>query len=233
VIEVYDNFLTRASPFAAAAAVFGSVYCSACVYGAVTVMQVLGQDEGKQAIETADPLMLIVGLPSIPVLLVCGKLIRWEDSILKLWKRHCHKIPIIRTVLGVPPEVPRESAEKILLGRDNFTDPLSATRMFCGALVLPTMAMVIGKYMFSDVNSNLKRTLFGGLTFLIAKGILKIYLRQQQYIRHARRTVSDYNDAVESDPKTSRNNLLVALNEAANADEADDIDHEEINILAN
>lgn len=50
-LELYDKFLYAVSPFAAATALLGSIYCSACVYGAVTVCQVLGQDEGKQAIE--------------------------------------------------------------------------------------------------------------------------------------------------------------------------------------
>lgn len=89
-LEVYDKFLYAVSPFAAATAVFGSIYCSACAYGALTVCQVLGHDEGKAAMENADPLMLIIGLPSIPVVLILGKLFRWEESVLKYGLRIAH-----------------------------------------------------------------------------------------------------------------------------------------------
>ena len=101
--------------------------------------------------------------------------------------------------MGTPAEEPRESAEKMLLGRDSFSDPLAATRLFCGALILPTASMLVGRYLFKRLSSNMHRTLLGGLTFILAKGIVRIYLRQQQYIRHTRRTVCDYEQP--SDPK--------------------------------
>lgn len=34
----------------------------------------------------------------------------------------------------------------------------------------------------------------GGLTFIVAKGFIKIYLRQQQYIRQSKRKVLNFND---------------------------------------
>lgn len=90
------------------------------------------------------------------------------------------RIPLLSHLIGQPPEMPRESAEKILLGRDTFSEPLAATRMFCGALVLPTAAMLVGKYLYQRVSSNLQRTILGGLTFILAKGMLRIYLRQSK-----------------------------------------------------
>lgn len=41
--------------------------------------------------ERADPLVLLMGLPTIPVLLVLGKMIRWEDSVVRLWQRFCSR----------------------------------------------------------------------------------------------------------------------------------------------
>ena len=38
-------------------------------------------------------------------------------------------------------------------------DPVSATRVLCGALILPTIATVVGKMMFGGVSSNFQRTL--------------------------------------------------------------------------
>ena len=118
-----------------------------------------GQEEGKLAMEQADPLMLLIGLPSIPVMLVLGKLVRWEDQILKLWRSNHHKIPFLDYIIGTPSEKARDSTERVLLGRDNFSDPTSATRMFCGALLLPTVSTLVGKSLFNSVESNLHRAI--------------------------------------------------------------------------
>ena len=37
--------------------------------------------------ERADPLFLLMGLPTIPVVLVLGKMIRWEDYLIRLWHK--------------------------------------------------------------------------------------------------------------------------------------------------
>ena len=57
----------------------GSIYWTAVTYGAVTVMQVVGHKEGLDVMERADPLFLLIGLLTIPVMLILGKMIRWED----------------------------------------------------------------------------------------------------------------------------------------------------------
>ncbi|TKS85087.1 Beta-centractin Actin-related protein 1B [Collichthys lucidus] len=80
-LQQVDRALSRASPFAAVGVVVGTVYWSAVTYGAVTVMQVVGHKKGLYVMERADPLFLLMGLPTIPVVLVLGKMIRWEDYI--------------------------------------------------------------------------------------------------------------------------------------------------------
>lgn len=40
-----------------------------------------------------------------------------------------------------------------------MSDPVSATRVLCGALLLPTIASICGKIFFESVNSNFQRTL--------------------------------------------------------------------------
>ncbi|KAI1286283.1 E3 ubiquitin-protein ligase MARCHF5 [Halotydeus destructor] len=227
VLEIYDKLLYAVSPFAAATFLFGSVYCSACVYGAVTILQVLGQDDGKMFIEATDPFMLVIGLPSIPLMLILGKLVKWEDSILRFWRRHYNRIPLLGHMIGKPPDSPRESADKILLGRDTFSDPLAATRMFCGALVLPTASLLIGKYFFSNIASNFQRTIIGGLTFIAVKGFMRIYLRQQQYVRHTRRTVCDYDECA-IDDVNDRHSLLDALDANVLADVEENLDIHEM-----
>ena len=48
--------------------------------------------------EKAEPLFLLVGLPAIPVMLLLGKMIRWEDHILRFCRKHSAKIPILNTL---------------------------------------------------------------------------------------------------------------------------------------
>ncbi|RWS06151.1 hypothetical protein B4U79_00904 [Dinothrombium tinctorium] len=201
-LETCDRIIYGTSPFACGIIVIGSLYWSALSYGAVTVMQVLGQEEGKAAMEQVDPLTLLLGLPSIPLMLVLGKLIRWEDQVLKLWRKHYRRIPLLGYLVGTPAEKSIENAERYLTGRDNFSDPVAGTRMFCGALILPTIATVIGRYLYPKVSSNFHKTILGGLTFILAKGVLKIYLRQQQFIRQTNRKVLNFDENDTNDPKS-------------------------------
>lgn len=56
--------------------------------------QVVGHKKGLDVMERADPLFLLMGLPTIPVMLVLGKMIRWEDYVVRLWQRHSSKLQI-------------------------------------------------------------------------------------------------------------------------------------------
>ena len=43
--------------------------------------------------EQADPIFLFIGLPAIPMCLIIGKLLRWEEAVLKLWRKVFSKLP--------------------------------------------------------------------------------------------------------------------------------------------
>ena len=62
-------------------------------------MQILGHKEGLSVMEQADPLVLLVGLPTIPVMLILGKMIRWEDQVLRFIRKHSGKLPLFRHIL--------------------------------------------------------------------------------------------------------------------------------------
>nr|XP_050849909.1 E3 ubiquitin-protein ligase MARCHF5-like isoform X2 [Vespula vulgaris] len=186
ILDTIDGIICRVCPFIAAGIVIGSIYWTAVTYGAVTVMQVVGHKDGLTMMEQADPLVLLVGLPTIPIMLVLGKMLRWEDQALNLLRRHAYKVPILRHFLpsrtqsqDVPP----------------MNDPVSATRILCGALLLPTIASICGKIFFESVNSNFQRTLLGGVAFITIKGAFKIYHKQQQYVRQCQRRIMDYTDS--------------------------------------
>lgn len=99
VLDTIDGVIFRVYPIIIASILAASIYWTAVTYGAVTVMQVVGYKDGLTMMEQADPLVLLVGLPTIPILLVLGKMLRWEDQVLKLLRRHGCKVPILRRFL--------------------------------------------------------------------------------------------------------------------------------------
>lgn len=178
-----DRVLSRASPFAMAGIVVGTVYWSAVTYGAVTVMQVVGHKKGLDVMERADPLFLLMGLPTIPVMLVLGRLIRWEDHALRLWQKHCSKLQALVPGIGRPGPLAESRPQ---------SEHPSLSRTLCGALVFPTVASLAGRLLFRRVDSSLQRTILGGITFVAIKGALKVYFKQQQYLLQANRRILDF-----------------------------------------
>ncbi|KAM9841314.1 E3 ubiquitin-protein ligase MARCHF5 [Aulostomus maculatus] len=200
-LQQVDRVLSRASPFAAVGVVVGTVYWSAVTYGAVTVMQVVGHKKGLYVMERADPLFLLMGLPTIPVMLILGKMIRWEDYIVRLWQRHSSK-----RQPGASGFLPRVPAEGPTTG-----DHHSVSRTLCGALIFPSIASLVGRLLFRRVTSNLQQTILGGIAFVLMKGVLKVYFKQQQYIIQANRLILNYpesnrqNEGGEDDTEDSGN----------------------------
>uniref|UniRef100_A0A669D0D6 E3 ubiquitin-protein ligase MARCHF5 n=1 Tax=Oreochromis niloticus TaxID=8128 RepID=A0A669D0D6_ORENI len=125
VLDLADRLISKAGPFAAAGIMVGSIYWTAVTYGAVTVMQVVGHKEGLDVMERADPLFLLIGLPTIPVMLILGKMIRWEDYVLRLWRKYSNKLQILNSIFpGIGCPVPRIPAEDIGRPRVGHTDPV-------------------------------------------------------------------------------------------------------------
>ncbi|KAM4527495.1 E3 ubiquitin-protein ligase MARCHF5 [Odontesthes bonariensis] len=183
-LQQVDRALSRASPFAAVGVVVGTVYWSAVTYGAVTVMQVVGHKKGLYVMERADPLFLLMGLPTIPVLLVLGKMIRWEDYLVRLWQKYYYKRKLPPASGGYLPRVPADGT--------GAGDHLSVSRTLCGALIFPSIASLVGRLLFRQVSSNLQRTVLGGIAFVLIKGVLKVYFKQQQYVIQANRHILNY-----------------------------------------
>lgn len=184
LLQHIDRSLSRASPFAAVGVVVGTIYWSAVTYGAVTVMQVVGHKKGLYVMERADPLFLLMGLPTIPVALVLGKMIRWEDYIVRLWQRYCYKASLPPGNSHYLPHVPGDGP--------GAGDHMSVSRTLCGALIFPTIASIVGRLLFRRMSSSLQRTVLGGIAFVLIKGVLKVYFKQQQYIIQANRHILNY-----------------------------------------
>ncbi|TMS08800.1 E3 ubiquitin-protein ligase MARCH5 [Larimichthys crocea] len=71
-------------------------------------------------------------------------------------------------------------------------DHLSVSRTLCGALVFPSIASLVGRLLFGRMPSNLQRTVLGGIAFVLIKGVLKVYFKQQQCIIQANRHILNY-----------------------------------------
>uniref|UniRef100_A0A0K8V6U4 E3 ubiquitin-protein ligase MARCHF5 n=1 Tax=Bactrocera latifrons TaxID=174628 RepID=A0A0K8V6U4_BACLA len=195
LLEAFDNIIKRLSPFLAAGIFVGSLYWTAVTYGAVTFLQIVGHKKGLALMENGDPLILLLGLPAIPVGLVLGRMIRWEDAVIRLIRNRrsvARKFPLMNFIIPYPEDEEEQSAQNP--ATPTLADPVSATRIFCGALILPTISTIVGRLLFESIEDTLHRTLLGGLTFIAVKGILKIYLKQQQYTRKKKRRIVDYTD---------------------------------------
>lgn len=187
-LDRVDAFIYKVCPFVAAGVVVGSIYWTAVTYGAVTVMQVVGYQEGMTLMEQADPLVLLVGLPTIPIFLILGKMVRWEDKVLRLIRASVQRLPLLKYLLpAFRYEEPAGVSTTAVI-----SDPVNATRVLCGALSLPTLATTVGRLFFPAAQDNLTRTLLGGASFLVVKGLFKVYYKQQQHVMQSRRKIIDY-----------------------------------------
>lgn len=100
-----------------------------------------------------------------------------------------------------------------------LSDPLSATRIFCGALLMPTVSAIVGRVFFESIQNNLHRTLVGGLSFIVVKGALKIYFKHKQHARKKQRKILDFNDdnvrRFTGQQSQRSRNLQLVLNESS------------------
>lgn len=204
ILDTIDRIICKACPFIAGGILVGSVYWTAVTYGAVTIMQVLGHKEGLNVMEKADPLIMLIGLPTIPVMLMLGRLIRWEDAVLKFWRKHSTKLPLINLIFNQnlnSEYLPRTPA----VAYASNSDPVSFTRTICGGLILPTIATIFGKLLFQRINSNFQRSIIGGIAFIGFKGIFKIYYKHQQFLRQAHRQIKNYDNGTSSSSTQTTN----------------------------
>lgn len=194
ILEAVDTLVRRSSPLLAAGVFVGSLYWTSVTYGAITVLQVLGHNEGLEILESTDHIFLMVALPAIPVCLVLGRMIRWEDYILRyLQNRQRKSYRLLSLILPIPDDDGNQQPDN-QVSRNNISDTVSTTRVLCGALLLPSISSLIGRVFFNNVQSNLHRTLLGGLAFIVVKGVFKIYIKQKQFIRKKQRKIVDYNE---------------------------------------
>lgn len=196
ILDSGDLFIQKICPIITGGACVGSMYWTILTFGAVTLMQTVGHDRALIMMEKTDPMVLLVSLPLIPVGLIIGQMIRWEETALKFLRVTVPKTPIVRSLLPSFAYKPDNGLQN--RGIQNTIPPMaeqfSLTRLFCGALFFPTIATFLGATLYKNVPSQLKRTLLGGATFAMVKGVLKIYHKQHSYIRQCQKQIMDYTE---------------------------------------
>ena len=192
LLDTLDKLVGRMCPVIAGGVCVGSLYWTCVTYGAITVMQVSGHDKGLSLMERADPLFLLVSLPLVPVGLVLGKMVRWQDPVLRALRARLPRFPLTKYILPAFAAAPEGEGSTSAANLPPPSDPVSMTRTFCGALFFPTVAVFLGNALFEHEKSPLRRACMGGFCFVGAKGVLKIYHKQHQYIRQSKRLILDY-----------------------------------------
>jgi len=193
LLDAVDKLVGRLCPVVAGAVCVGALYWTTVTYGAVTVMQVVGHADGLTLMETADPLLLLFALPLVPVGLVLGKMVKWQEPVLHFLRARLPHVPLTRFLLPAFASLPPSEGSSSAAALPPSSDPVSVTRTFCGALFFPTIATFLGSTLFEEVESPLKRAAMGGFCFVGAKGVLKIYHKQNQHIRQCKRLILDFN----------------------------------------
>lgn len=92
ILEGIDTLIKRISPFLTAGVIVGSIYWTTVTYGAVTILQTVGYNEGLALMERTEPIVLLIGLPAVTIGLVLGRLIRWEEFVLKFLQTKSFKV---------------------------------------------------------------------------------------------------------------------------------------------
>ncbi|EDV22703.1 uncharacterized protein TRIADDRAFT_58535 [Trichoplax adhaerens] len=184
LLDAGEKVTDALSPYITVTILLGSLYWSAVSYGAVTMVQVLGHNDGWNLIEKSDRLPLVIGLPAIPLILVLYKTVAWEDRCLRWIRQTSHKYSVA-TPEDRPQRVPAEPTHS--------TDLSSLSRIICGALALPTIAVTCGNLFYGNYSlSNWQKALMGGATYVILRGAVKMYYKQQQYVQQACRKILNY-----------------------------------------
>lgn len=86
VLNEINELIKRFCPFLTAGIAVVALCWTSITYGAITVLQVMGFNEGMSFLENVQPFALMMGLPAIPVSLIMSQMIRWDDLILTLMR---------------------------------------------------------------------------------------------------------------------------------------------------
>ncbi|KAI8035180.1 E3 ubiquitin-protein ligase MARCHF5 [Drosophila gunungcola] len=211
LLELLDKGYERLCPSILMGMLAATVYFSAVTYGAITLLQMAGYENGMRLLQE-DPTLLMILLPAVPTVLLLGRMIRWDDTLIRWLRRrrqHRQAVPAEQLDAAGQPlpgaplddgyfdelEQEQDGLDGQQLGNAFASEHLGSVSMsFCIALSLPTVSVILGRSLFGGIyeESRLLGILLGGVTFAAAKGLASVYLRQTQYQCRRHRLVVDY-----------------------------------------
>lgn len=185
VLEFIDTTVYPAGKYIASW-LFGLVAfdVSCTTFGILAQSQVYGLEETLASVSEADMLESLMKLHFTTISLVFINSCSWERYLLR-GLQSLSRIPGGKWFL--PEYVPL---------RFRFQEESPLPRVLVSSALLPFFARVVGNLFFSSVDSKLDRVLLGGLTFLGVKGVLYMYLLQQQEVRRKRMTITPQRTSV-------------------------------------
>ena len=189
LIQASENMVDAVSPYVCFCAATATCYLLMTGYGYMTLVQVIGQNETAQ-LTNDNELIVWISLPLIPICLTLTKYARIEDILFKYLKLFIP--PVMNRILGAKwyhaiwPQAPR--APNDVATRRHISLP----RAIMTALLLPSIACIIGKLVFFRVENNLKRSLLGGATYLTLRYVTKIYYKYRSYQNMSHRQILNY-----------------------------------------
>ncbi|KAL3313967.1 E3 ubiquitin-protein ligase march5 [Cichlidogyrus casuarinus] len=186
---VHQSCLQRWIDSKQSSADFTPVACKACNFEYILIHPKPSR-EGFQIITNQDTLKLFVLLPSIPFLLFFSKIIDWKPMAATFYRRvllNIFPISLLR-----PTDIPSWRLEDYYKKNTWTPQPSRFTEALAAAVTFPTMANITGNFLFSNYQSQLKRSLLGGLVFILSKGFLDIALDEMKFYRASKRQVQDH-----------------------------------------
>ena len=189
LILASENLIDAISPYACFCTATATCYLLMTGYGYLTLIQILGQNETAQ-MTNDNELIVWISLPLIPICLTLSKYARIEDILFRYSKRLIP--PLMSRILGAKmyhaiwPQAPRAPTD--MATRRHISLP----RAIMTALLLPSIACLMGKILFFRVENNLKRSLLGGTTYLALRWVTKMYYKYRSYQNMSHRQILNH-----------------------------------------
>ena len=157
-LETIDRIVMKAAPVGLATAVGMALYWNSFSYGMFTVYTVLGKEDTQALLEKGDPILIVVGVPIVPLGLIILNAVPWEERLLRLYYEVLG--PRMRKNRFLRYLAPAESTTTKQIFTTEQNSLPSLARTICGSLLFPYLSAGIGKLFFSGVSKNWKRAIF-------------------------------------------------------------------------
>jgi len=169
ILDKIGNVICKLCPHILLSIGVGSLYWTLIVHGAVTVVQILGVEDGLDWIRELDIGTTVALLPIIPLTLTSLRVMPWEEFIVFFTLRE--RLP-----------------------DQELTMTLSATRMICEALFLPTIAVTVGSLLYPHETCPVNRALLGGFSYILLSGLIKCYYKRKLILHLSRKIIQNFNE---------------------------------------